>query len=56
MSQRKIATIKLIVSADVNNNDMKAWVRTCPFSAEGDQTVHWENIPDEPGSDQPVIE
>jgi len=50
MSQRKKVTMTLIVSGDTNQNDFKNWVKSCPFSADGDQTVHWENIPD------PVVE
>lgn len=41
---KKRATISLIVDADVNQNEFKNWLKSCPFSAEGDQTIQWENL------------
>ena len=41
---QKRATISLIVDADVNQNEFKNWLKSCPFSAQGDQTIQWENI------------
>lgn len=41
----KKVTITAIVPDDTNQNDLKTWVKTCPFSLEGGQTVTWENLP-----------
>lgn len=41
---RKKVTMTFIVDADVNQNEFKNWVKSCPFSADGDQTVTWENL------------
>jgi hypothetical protein len=42
----KKVTITALVSDDVVQNELKNWVKTCPYSLEGGQTVTWENIPD----------
>lgn len=40
----KKVTITAIVSDDVNQNEMKNWLKTCPYSIEGGQTITWENL------------
>lgn len=41
----KKATITLIVDDEVSQNEFKNWLKSCPFSYEGGQTVTWEKIP-----------
>lgn len=42
---KKKATLSIIMDADANQNDFKNWLKSCPFSFEGGQTVTWENLP-----------
>ncbi len=42
----KKVTITALVGDDTNQNELKNWVKTCPFSFEGGQTVTWENVPE----------
>ncbi len=40
----KKVTITVFVNDDTNQNAFKDWVKTCPFSKEGNQTILWENL------------
>lgn len=51
----KKVTITALVPDDTNQNDLKTWVKGCPFSLAGDQTVTWENIP-EPAKEEAQTE
>lgn len=42
----KKVTITALVPDDTNQNEFKTWLKGCPFSFEGGQTVTWENVPD----------
>ena len=42
----KKVTITAIVPDDTNQNQIKDWVKACPVSLAGDQTIHWENLPE----------
>lgn len=44
--RKKKVTLTFIVDEDVNQNDFKNWVKSCPFSHEGGQTLAWEHIED----------
>ena len=41
----KKVTITAFVDDNTNQNDFKTWLKSCPFSFEGGQTIAWENIP-----------
>lgn len=42
----KKVTITAIVDDETNQNEFKNWLKTCPFSIDGGQTIAWENIPE----------
>lgn len=42
----KKVTITALVGDDVNQNEFKNWLKSCPFSFEGGQTIAWENVPE----------
>lgn len=48
----KRATITVTMDQEVNQNDFKNWLKSCPVSFEGGQTITWENLP----SDEPAAE
>ncbi len=50
----KKVTITALVPDDTNQNDLKTWVKGCPFSLAGNQTIIWENIP-EPAKEAQTI-
>lgn len=41
----KKVTIEVTVSDETNQNELKNWLKSCPFSFVGGQTIKWENIP-----------
>jgi hypothetical protein len=41
----KKVTITALVGDDTNQNEFKNWLKSCPFSFEGGQTITWENVP-----------
>lgn len=49
----KKVTITALVPDDTNQNDLKTWVKGCPFSFEGGQTITWENVPNPEGEKEP---
>ena len=42
----KKVTFTALVPSDVPQNEFKNWVKSCPFSFEGGQTIVWENLPE----------
>lgn len=40
----KKVTITALVDAETNQNDFKSWLKSCPFSIDGGQTIAWENV------------
>ncbi len=42
----KTVTITMTLNDDVVENEVKTWVKSCPFSPQGGQTVTWKNEPD----------
>jgi hypothetical protein len=42
----KRVTVSFIVNDDTNQNAFKDWVKSCPYSQDGDQALKWENIED----------
>ena len=51
MSALKKVTFTALVPADTNQNEFKNWLKSCPVSFEGGQTIAWENIPEPPKAD-----
>ena len=54
----KKVTFTALVPDDTNQNDFKTWLKSCPVSFEGGQTISWENVPApeaaNEGADAPV--
>lgn len=44
--QQKV-TVTAEVDDSVNQNNFKDWLKTCPVSIDGGQTITWENLPTE---------
>lgn len=44
---RKKVTVSFIMDASVNQNEFKNWVKSCPVSHEGGQSLTWENLDQE---------
>lgn len=42
--KKKAATLTIIVDDDVNQNDFKNWLKSCPFSEAGGQTITWSTV------------
>lgn len=40
----KKVTCTFLVNDDTNQDSFKSWVKTCPYSKEGNQTVTFENV------------
>lgn len=51
----KKVTFTALVGDDTNQNEFKTWLKSCPFSFEGGQTIAWENVP-EPKKEEPATE
>lgn len=41
----KRVTITALVGDETNQNELKTWLKSCPYSLEGGQTIAWENLP-----------
>lgn len=52
----KKVTFTALVGNEVNQNEFKNWVKSCPFSFEGGQTIAWENVPDPEKAPEPETE
>ncbi len=42
---KKTATVQITVDQETNENQFKDWLKSCPFSFEGGQSVQWTPEP-----------